>query len=308
MTTRKAVSFRGLTLIEVLLALALLMALMAAFFQFLSNTLLIQESAQRVATRQLHARTLCDHLERDLLTSLAGDAKSGAGVMGSSTELRVLSRGMSAFLARDGYANRLANDDLVESRYRFDEAARELIVSRRPHPLVSPAGQMTSRGADGTASFNADFDHMMSAADTAVAHDAAADEDELAAHKATLQGAERLGPIVRVRFRYFDGNTWQEEFDSLETDQLPHAVEIAIWLRELPKAPGEPAMSDEQELWEETSARLDERLDGNNFDESDGADDFTDAEDASDINKTEFPSPDVVRVVIIPDAKAGGSP
>ncbi len=38
--------------------------------------------------------------------------------------------------------------------------------------------------------------------------------------------SEDLG---RVRFRFLDGATWRDAFDSLETGRLPAAVEVAVW-------------------------------------------------------------------------------
>jgi len=35
--------------------------------------------------------------------------------------------------------------------------------------------------------------------------------------------------IGRIELRYFDGESWQQEFDSAERDGLPVAVEVSIW-------------------------------------------------------------------------------
>lgn len=34
----------------------------------------------------------------------------------------------------------------------------------------------------------------------------------------------------RVRFRYFDGKTWRNDFDSLKEQKLPVAIEVSIWI------------------------------------------------------------------------------
>jgi len=42
------------------------------------------------------------------------------------------------------------------------------------------------------------------------------------------------GTIYKLRFRYYDGSSWQSSFNSLAQDHLPIAIEVAIWLRPLP--------------------------------------------------------------------------
>jgi type II secretory pathway pseudopilin PulG len=37
------------------------------------------------------------------------------------------------------------------------------------------------------------------------------------------------GAMSRVRFRYHDGGAWRGSFDSLASDRLPAAVEVAVW-------------------------------------------------------------------------------
>jgi type II secretory pathway pseudopilin PulG len=79
-----------------------------------------------------------------------------------------------------------------------------------------------------------------------------------------LQGSEiRLGPgvlsarrltaspgpmetvaegVERIRFRYFDGKEWLEEFDSAAKGELPVAIEASVWFGEAgPAAPSEDA-------------------------------------------------------------------
>ena len=47
------------------------------------------------------------------------------------------------------------------------------------------------------------------------------------------------GTIHNVRFRYYDGQNWQNRFDSLASNRLPVAIEVAIWSGPA----GEPANS-----------------------------------------------------------------
>ena len=58
--------------------------------------------------------------------------------------------------------------------------------------------------------------------------DIEADIDTLA------EAAEVIAPeVVSLQFRYFDGLTWQAEWDSAAMQRLPNAVEITLGLRRL---------------------------------------------------------------------------
>jgi hypothetical protein len=37
--------------------------------------------------------------------------------------------------------------------------------------------------------------------------------------------------VAQIQFRYFDGNQTADEWDMLQTPQLPVAVEVSIWLK-----------------------------------------------------------------------------
>ncbi|MEX2217320.1 MAG: hypothetical protein WD749_01055 [Phycisphaerales bacterium] len=72
------------------------------------------------------------------------------------------------------------------------------------------------------------------------------------------------GGIREARFRYHDGLAWQESFDSAARNSLPAAIEIAVWY-------GQPAPPDEN---------------------------------AAPAEAAEPPSPDRVRLIVIPDGPA----
>ena len=107
------------------------------------------------------------------------------------------------------------------------------------------------------------------------------------------------GPVYRLRLRYHDGRGWRESYDSLESDRLPAAVEVAVWFTAWP---GEVVEADEagDEAWEEALTPA-ERL---TFDEAAGFDERAVAE-ASDVEMYEEPRPDRVRVIVVPDAAGG---
>lgn len=185
---------RGFTLIEVMLALALLVLLVAGVIALQWS---IGDSRQRIiesARRSQEVGVLLERLEADLLTSIAGDDALGAGIKGDGSSLTVLARGvwLSGPSAADratpeqigaGLGKRPASD-LVETRVAL--AAGELRLSRK----------MAGPGAD----------VLLPAIEGAISAD-----------------------IEALRMRYFDGATWLDSFDSLEAGGLPAAVEIAVW-------------------------------------------------------------------------------
>lgn len=98
--------------------------------------------------------------------------------------------------------------------------------------------------------------------------------------------------IFALRFRYYDGSQWLDEFDSDSDGALPVAVEIAAWLSPLPAwaQVGEPDL--------ETTG--DDRL---TFDVSP----VIDAEAAASATEglqQQMPPPDRLRVIAVPDAAA----
>ncbi len=103
------------------------------------------------------------------------------------------------------------------------------------------------------------------------------------------------GSIYKVRFRYHDGTSWRDTFDSRSYGQLPLAVEIAIWFDPWPGE--EPVPSDvfNDELGEPDRLTFD-AID--TFDEREFA-------EQSDMELYSEPKPDRIRVIVIPDAAAG---
>ncbi len=85
---------RAFTLIEVLLALALLAGVTGAAMGLLSNLTRRQEHIRAHSERSLGGGLLIDRLERALATSYAQDGAGEAGVKGDGRSIRVLHRGV----------------------------------------------------------------------------------------------------------------------------------------------------------------------------------------------------------------------
>lgn len=278
----RAATRRAFTLFEVLIALALMMALLYAFFQFMNGSGTAHTVAREAAARQLHARTVCDMIERDLMCCLVGDNANGAGVKGSATELRVLTRAVSAGLAVDGASDRFALIDLQAAAYVFEEGSRAVTIERS-----IPARERQSKPDS-----------------TTLAERTAKEDDETSARNESAPERETITPIERVRFRYFDGSTWQESFDSLSANRLPVAVEVSLWLFPLPKSPAElaaEALETESEMKDRQGVPEALREFGAGEDDEPVVDEEFGVDEEDNI-----PPPDVVRIVTIPDARVGG--
>jgi len=107
------------------------------------------------------------------------------------------------------------------------------------------------------------------------------------------------GDVARLRYRYYDGSTWSDSFDSLAQGGLPVAIEVSLWYP-LPPA----AESDE--------------LTGENLDDSFalGAQESDPAEGERARSRVDFdvgssssegPPPDRRLVIAVPDARAPSS-
>ena len=106
------------------------------------------------------------------------------------------------------------------------------------------------------------------------------------------------GSVYKVRFRYHDGTSWLDSFDSRSYGRLPLAIEIAIWFEPWPGE--EPVSQDEP----------DDQLGGSDRLTFDAVDTFDEREFAerSDMDLYSEPKPDRIRVIVIPDAAAGDDP
>jgi prepilin-type N-terminal cleavage/methylation domain-containing protein len=152
---------RAFTLLEVLLALAIFMALLTAMTQF-TNT--VASSRARVldrADRQHVVDAIIDRIELMLMT---GAASSG------------------------GEAGLVGDNDSLEVQVAQDRPGEQPLVARRG---VSVAFNRP----DGQIRFNE---------------------------------GQPLG-LGDLRLRYFDGDTWLDRFDSVESDGLPRAVVLEAW-------------------------------------------------------------------------------
>lgn len=118
---------RGFTLMEVLVALALVMLLSWSVFSVVTNVQTRRDRLVEFSARQSEAGSLFELLERDLMCALAADREGRAGVAGTSTGLRVVSRACELGPELRAVGER---GDLVISEYKFDVGTGEVTLSR----------------------------------------------------------------------------------------------------------------------------------------------------------------------------------
>ncbi len=132
MRRRRIHSCRAFTLVEVLVAIALVLALVGTMFGFLYDMLSSRRRALTFADNHSAAATLLERLEADLMCSLVGDSVSGAGIEGEEARLSILTRGVAASLAERGAADPTVFGDLQVAEYRFSPQRRRLEARRQP--------------------------------------------------------------------------------------------------------------------------------------------------------------------------------
>ena len=175
---------RAFTLIEILLALVLIVALGAAIYSFTANLAARRARTERTAETLRGPGRLFDMLSDDLAAAIAASPAAGSGVKGSATDLVVLSRALAAD----------ASTDLRRSHYALSAADRTFTAQRGRANGPDPDPAVLARG------------------------------------------------IERVQFRYHDGKTWADTFDSQAVGALPGLIEVSVWVAsDSPAKASEPA-------------------------------------------------------------------
>ena len=191
---------RAFTLIEALLALALTTMVAVLAFSFLSTLAASKKLATRAADEQRSVGLFLDRLEDDLAAAVAADPAAGAGIVGSSSSLQVLSRGVG-----------IPTDPALG-----EQAAREQLSDLRGTRFSLSGSQILgARWVGPTAGAAAASEPIVGASDSSVG-------------------------VASLRFRYFDGETWSDAFDSAKANALPVAIEVGVWYASAGPAPITP--------------------------------------------------------------------
>ncbi|MEE9129831.1 MAG: prepilin-type N-terminal cleavage/methylation domain-containing protein [Phycisphaerales bacterium] len=97
------------------------------------------------------------------------------------------------------------------------------------------------------------------------------------------------GSVYKVRFRFHDGTSWRDTFDSRSYGRLPLAVEVAVWFEPWPGEEPDPIPQEDDRLTFDAIDTFDERA----------------YAEQSDLEFYREPRPDRIRVIVIPDASTG---
>ncbi|MBZ0172387.1 MAG: prepilin-type N-terminal cleavage/methylation domain-containing protein [Phycisphaerales bacterium] len=191
------------TLLELLIAIALLGLLSASVFAFMWHLFDREDRALVLARRTQTASVLFDRLERDLLTAVTA-TPDGPGIVGDDHSITIAHR--AVFVGGQGSPH----TDLQRTLIHF-ERERGVLTLVREDAFKADEQVTEDRPSDVTANHGPDEPEGVLATD-----------------------------IREVRFRYHDGVSWRSSFTS--NRRFPVAVEIALWFdRGVPgDEPGDP--------------------------------------------------------------------
>lgn len=188
----------GFTLMEVLLALGLIVLLLGFTGTFTID--LGRQRAQLAAASQEISGwvMIVDQLDRALTCVIAGDPSAGAGVLGGTDQVALLTRGVWLDPNADSGTNAENNaessnagpDDLQRLTLRYD--AERGVLQLSSSSAAQQGGASASRG----------------------------------------RGVQLTG-VSAARLRYYNGRAWVESYDTTSAGALPLAIELAVWLGEV---------------------------------------------------------------------------
>ena len=113
----------GFTLIEVIIAIALLMALVAVMFTMYHRMVATKQRIAEQTDSQRAAMLIIDRLENALTTTMVGDSEFGPGIDGTSSEIKVLMRSSAIQFAEQPTSTQLALGDLQRMEMVVDQSA-----------------------------------------------------------------------------------------------------------------------------------------------------------------------------------------
>jgi prepilin-type N-terminal cleavage/methylation domain-containing protein len=130
------------TLLEVMIAIALILALSGSIFGFMFNLMDRRERLLNMALDGRASGVLIERLEDDLLGAVAGGGRIGAGISGDETSLTIKTRtiGLPRGSDRDG-----SMGDLVTTSYEYDEQLGRLTMTRSRGAEAGGEGEVVSQ-------------------------------------------------------------------------------------------------------------------------------------------------------------------
>lgn len=272
----------GFTLLEVILVLALVIALLAGVAGLSERVLAYRASTRTWVESQNVAEAVISSLERELSTSTIGDPASGPGVKGDASSIRIVSRGV---LGPGG--------DLISTEFVFRAATGEVEGTRMPGGRGGRSAMDPMLAMDAL-TWGGEFDPArqdggMGEMDAALMGSGGVPPERLAERAVIGRGVQAM------RLLYRDREEWVESFDSLALGRLPLAVQVEIWFGEPEVAAGAAPTA--------ASGNVVSGAEGNAA-ATDGSTTTESGTTAESIVTYPSRAPDRVRVIAIPDAAA----
>ena len=131
---------RAFTLVEVLVATALMLALVGAMYGFLHDLVSVRARALDLTARHRAADAALETLETHLACAIVADARAGAGVVGDDRGITVRSRGVTARLTPPAGESPPPLADRQDFELRFETDRLTATLDGAVHDLGPVAG------------------------------------------------------------------------------------------------------------------------------------------------------------------------
>jgi len=272
---RRQLGPHGFTLLEILLATTLAVVLLAGLWSLFSTYTSLFETGQIKIERSQLARALIEQLTDDLNSAIQ-DPIPGApaesrtstplrrfGLVGSTSELRLdviqltplqgnpTPVSDSEQLLREPSAPRVPELRTVYYTFQSPSFSPDAVPE-------SPPG-LVRREVDFETPYASEPDSGLESLESQSA-DEQSSSDGLAPEPVD-DSVIRVPEVVGLEFRYFDGNGWTGQWNSITRKSLPVAVEVAITLGTVGK-PQRPGRAEGSEIGDELSTELAPRPEG----------------------------------------------
>ncbi len=197
---------RGFTLLELMVAMTLFTIVMGAAYSLFDSAQAISSDAGKVSRNQQEARFVLETLRRDL------QGVVGMGMYDQESESTEDS--VYQFLGSDDGSEEEPRDEI-----QFLALNRDTLYSTSPESdLTMTRYYLVEKGENPTVQ---SLVRIKNAA--LLSSDSLQDEEE---------EAEEIGPnVMNVNFRYFDGEDWQDSWNSSLSLTLPKAIEVTVFIR-----------------------------------------------------------------------------
>ena len=197
---------RGFTLLELIVAMILFSIVMGAAYALFSSTQAVSSDAGKISAVQQEARFVLNTLRRDL------QGVVGVGMYADETQKP--EETVYRFLGTNEGSEEEPRDEI-----QFLALNRETLYSTTPASDLTLTRYYVINEEETT-----EQQGLVRIKNTGLLSTSTVQEEE--------EEAEEIGPnVIHVSFRYFDGNDWQESWDSSMSGTLPRAIEVLIHVR-----------------------------------------------------------------------------